>query len=180
MDTIFQVFKDKIKGEKALKIIVFLGILGIALIMVSEFWPKGEKASQSAAEASYDAQAFQQEMEGKLEQLLSEISGVGKAKVMLTVSSTEEYVYAEEVKQSGTDETDRTSSQSENKYVILDSGEEKEALVKKVMNPQINGVVIVCEGGGSAKVCESIYRTVSTVLGIPINKIYVTQIKTAK
>ena len=179
MDMLFSLIKNKISKEKGLKIVVALGIIGIVLIMFSEFWPQ-KKVEKKDTGTAYDMAAFQLETEEKLNEILSEISGVGKVKVMLTVSGTQEYIYAEEVKKSDTQDTDKKAEQSENKYVIVDTGNEKEALVKKVINPQINGVVIVCEGGGSARVCESIYRTVSTVLGIPTNKIYVTQIKTAK
>jgi stage III sporulation protein AG len=49
--------------------------------------------------------------------------------------------------------------------------------VKKIQTPEISGVVIVCEGGGKSKVCEKIYRAVSTALGIPTTKIYVAEMK---
>ncbi len=89
--------------------------------------------------------------------------------VMLTVSSTEEYVYAETVK--------RGTSQAENSYVIIDKGSQKEALVKKVNNPSIKGVVIVCEGGDDPRVCEKIYKAVSTALDISTSRIYVAEMK---
>ena len=61
--------------------------------------------------------------------------------------------------------------------MIIDNGSKKEALVKKIQTPEISGVVIVCEGGGKSKVCEKIYRAVSTALGIPTTKIYVAEMK---
>lgn len=176
MENFINSLKGKINKEKGLKFIVIIGLIGISLILLSELLPKNTETKNSTKNLS-EATVYQQEMEEKLTQTLSSISGVGEVNVMLTVSCTEEYVYAEENKDSNTSDTDKKTSQNENNFVIIDSGEEKEALVSKVLNPQINGVVIVCEGGGSAKVCESIYRSVSTVLGIPMNKIYVTKIK---
>ena len=96
---------------------------------------------------------------------------------MLTVESTEEYVYAEEVKQSKTGNVDNKSQQNENKLVLIEQNGQKEALVQQIKKPTVSGVVVVCEGGGNAAVCESIYKTVSTALGIPISNIYVAKIK---
>ena len=97
------------------------------------------------------------------------IEGVGKAKVLVNVSSTEEYVYAEEFKQG--------LSSTENEIVIIDSGSSKEALIKKVKIPEISGIVIVCEGGDDPKVCEKVYKAVSTALKIPSSRIYVAEMK---
>ena len=87
--------------------------------------------------------------EERLCAMLSEIEGVGKAKVM----------------------------QSENSYVIIDNGSQKEALLKKINNPAVSGVLVVCEGGDDPKVCEKVYIAVSTALNIPTNKIYVAEMK---
>ena len=176
MEKLINSIKGKLNKEKGLKLIVVLGLIAIALILFSEFIPQKNEEKVNT-KSSTEANKFQQEMESKLTNTLSTINGVGRVNVMLTVSCTEEYVYAEEVKDSKSNDTNKNTIQNENKYVLIDSNGEKEALVKKVLNPQINGVVIVCEGGGSVKVCESTYRTVSTVLGIPTNKIYVTKIK---
>ena len=100
---------------------------------------------------------------------LETIEGVGKANVMLTLTSTEEYVYAETIKQG--------SDKSENDYVIIDKGSQKEALLKKINNPVISGVVIVCEGGDDPRICERIYKAVSTALDISTGKIYVAEMK---
>ncbi len=53
-----------------------------------------------------------------------------------------------------------------NEIVITDNDGKKEALVRKIIKPQICGVVIVCEGGGDIKVNERVLKAVSTVLGI--------------
>lgn len=169
--------KDFLHG-KGLKIIVIIGIIGMALILISEILPKDKKAeSEKSSAYSADTEDFQKETERQLEEILTSIKGVGKARVMVTVKGTEEYVYAEEEKNSLNTEKEHQNRQWENKFLVIDNGGEKEALLKKIVNPQINGVVIVCEGGDNARVCESIYKTVSTVLGIPTNRIYVTVLK---
>lgn len=164
--------KELAKKPFFLKAAVAAGLLMIILILVSDF--KGEEEKErSDADVNVlsftSAELYADETEKRLCETLTEIEGVGKAKVMLTITSTEEYVYAESVK-SGT-------SQTENSYVIIDKGSQKEALVKKINNPAISGVLIVCEGGDDPKVCERIYNAVSTALNIPTNKIYVAEMK---
>ncbi|MDE6710744.1 MAG: hypothetical protein K2J76_09685, partial [Oscillospiraceae bacterium] len=172
MTDIINKIKELAKKPFFLKAAVAAGLLMIILILVSDF--KGEEEKErSDADVNVlsftSAELYADETEKRLCETLTEIEGVGKAKVMLTITSTEEYVYAESVK-SG-------ASQTENSYVIIDKGSQKEALVKKINNPAISGVVIVCEGGDDPKVCERIYNAVSTALNIPTNKIYVAEMK---
>ena len=108
-----------------------------------------------------------------LKDVLSQVRGVGECKVMVTVEGTTEYVYAENLTKSTDNNGDRTSDRYENEIVITDNDGKKEALVRKIIKPQICGVVIVCEGGGDIKVNERVLKAVSTVLGISSSKICV-------
>ncbi|MEG0615342.1 MAG: hypothetical protein RR540_06250 [Oscillospiraceae bacterium] len=182
MESIVSKLKKSFGKEKSLKVVVFIGVLGILLILVSEFFPsKSDKAPEKTDKASLqttqESGFFQKETENKLCEILSTIKGVGKVEVMLNVCATEESVFAQENKQQKSSDSDKNSIDNENKYVIIEEGGDKKALVKKVLNPEISGAVIVCEGGDNAKTCESIYKTVSTALGIPISKIYVAKLK---
>ncbi|MCM1328570.1 MAG: hypothetical protein NC253_03940 [Ruminococcus sp.] len=173
MQEIIGKIKELAKKPAFLKAAVGAGILAMILILVSDF--NGGEEEQKRSDVGVtgisftSAELYAGETEKRLCETLTEIEGVGKAKVMLTITSTEEYVYAESVK-SG-------DSRTENSYVIIDKGSQKEALVKKINNPAISGVVIVCEGGDDPKVCERIYNAVSTALNIPTNKIYVAEMK---
>lgn len=163
--------KKQVKKPVFLKISVAVGLLMIILILISDMSGK-EKISTdySSEQISFkSANLYAADTESQLHDILVSIEGVGKAKVMLTITSTEEYIFAETAK--------RGTSQIENNYVILDRGEQKEALVKKINNPAIKGVVIVCEGGDDPRVCEKIYKAVSTALDISTGRVYVTEMK---
>ncbi len=164
--------KELSKKPIFLKAAVAAGILAIVLILLSDMSDSGKKQKQEASDVSVDfaySDLYSENLNAELSELLASIEGVGKAQVMITVSSTEEYVYAEELK--------RGTSQAEKSFVIIDNGSQEEALVKKINNPQISGVVIVCEGGDDPRVCEKIYKAVSTVLDIPTSKIYAAEMK---
>ncbi len=164
--------KEKIGKEKLLRIALISGVVGMIIILVSDFVPFDESDNRKAGYT--DISSYKEETENEIEEILSKIQGVGRVEVMITFSGTEEYIFAEEIKAS---KSDKFSSQMQNEFVLIEKNGEKEALVSKVNNPEISGVVVVCDGGDSDKVCESVYKTVSTVLGIPTKNIYVTKLK---
>ena len=172
MQELFEKIREFAKKPLFLKAAAALGILMIIIILFSDGSDKKEKTRENVSEneISFEsADIYAAGTEDRLCGMLMEIEGVGKAKVMLTLTSTEEYVYAETQKVG--------PAQSENSYVIIDKGSQKEALLEKINNPAISGVLIVCEGGDDPRVCEKVYLAVSTALNIPTNKIYVAEMK---
>ena len=173
--------KSKVEGKiKALKklpmktkIVIAVGLAGILLIFVSEMFPAKNTAESKSipteSVATDDTDSYKKQIEKELKDVLSKVRGVGECEVMVTVEGTTEYVYAESTDNNG----DRTSDRYENEIVITDNDGKKEALVRKIIKPQICGVVIVCEGGGDIKVNERVLKAVSTVLGISSSKICV-------
>lgn len=164
--------KELMKKPFFLKAAVLVGAAVIIIILITDLSGDDTKkrSKEESCQISFaNADLYENETESRLKAILTEIEGVGKAEVLLTINSTEEYVYAETVKNG--------ASQTENGYVIIDKGSEKEALIKKINNPSISGVVIVCEGGDDPKVCERLYKAVSTALNIPTSKIYIAEMK---
>ena len=93
---------------------------------------------------------------------------------MVTVETGEENVFAKEVKSDEETNENRASSNYEYEYVVIKSGSSAEnGMLLKVIEPEIRGVAIVCDGGENAKVRENIINTVSAVLDIKTNKISV-------
>ena len=157
------------------KIIFFIGILGIALIFLSEFTASEEHSKQTDTNkiSSFSYETYAQDMENRLQEILEKIDGVGKTEVMLTVGSTEEYIYAQEEKIKNSEK----DFSSESQYVMIGSGNDKQALLKKVVTPEISGVVIICEGGDSSIVKEKVYKSISAAFNIPSSQIYVAKLR---
>ena len=160
-----------VKKPMFLKAAMAAGLLMIIIILISDISGDDKKeVTRTDNKIGFaSSELYADATEERLRVILTEIEGVGKTDVMLTITSTEEYVYAETIK--------RGASQAENGYVIIDNGSQKEALVKRINNPAISGVVIVCEGGDDPRVCEKIYKAVATALDIPTSKIYVAEMK---
>ncbi len=172
---------DKLKSKKGLSkkimAITLIGIAGIVLIGLSEIIPdnKSEKRKEvtySVAETSYSS-SFKTETEKELKEIISKIDGVGNVSLMLTLDGTTEYVYAEDIDTETDENNDSKSDKYKNKVIIVDSDGNETALVKKIIEPKVKGVVIVCSGGGNIEVKERVIKAVSSALNISTNNICV-------
>lgn len=141
-----------------------VGVLAMMLILISELFPQADKTVSSGQEQS--ALAYQTQLEQRLEKLISQMSGAGKTTVMVTLETGEESVYALDT-QSG-------DLQSQNTHVLLDDGS---ALTETVIQPQIRGVAVLCDGGGDVRVAARITELLTSLLDLPSNRICVEQRK---
>ncbi|MDO4944109.1 MAG: stage III sporulation protein AG [Ruminococcus sp.] len=170
--------KETFSGKNKTKFLFIIGIAGMLLILLSELIPDKETAnqvneSQSAVTQGDETELYKQQIQTELTELLTKIQGVGDCKVMVTVEGTTEYVYAENISRYNDTDNERVSDKYENNIVFTEKDGEKQALVKKIIKPQINGVVVVCEGGGNVQVSERVIKAVSTALNLSSGKICV-------
>lgn len=161
------------QGENGVRLIVILGIVGLGLILLSNFLPERKTAVQTAEKATAadtdSVHAYCRQMESQMVAILERIEGVGSCQVMLTAAGTSETVYATEA------ETDWAESrkQEQKKCVIVSDSEGEKPLVQQVVSPKISGVIVVCDGASSSIVQERISNAVQAVLEIPANRICV-------
>ena len=97
---ILEPLRKKLKGENGVRLVMLLGIAGLALILLSGFLPdKAEKqtdaASVQSAETASQEQAEQycRRMEQQLVDVLEQVEGVGSCRVMLTATGSPETIY---------------------------------------------------------------------------------------
>ena len=93
----------------------------------------------------------------------------------MTIEGTIEYVYAEELDTDNDKDGEKTSEKYQSKIVMNEKNGDKEALVKKIIKPQISGVIIVCQGGGNSSIKERVIKAASTALNLPSGRICVEQ-----
>lgn len=162
-----------LQSSRGIRLTVLLGLAGIALILFSEMMPK--KTEQRRTEATYaeggecDAETYRISLENRLTGLLARMEGVGAAQVMVTLDGSSEQIYAEEVRVSKGDHNE----QKQSAYVITRAGGSESALLSRTAYPDIQGVAVLCAGGGHAAVRERVSRAVAVVLGIPANRVFV-------
>ncbi len=167
MSEIRQKIISRFRQDKRLVFITILGIAGMLLILLSG---AGGESSGEKSGGEADIFSVQSKTEKRLEELLESVKGVGKVRVMVTVDSLEENVYA--VNSESESRADGQAHSDE--FVIIERSGDDNGLVLKVTAPVIRGVGITCEGAQSSAVKEEIIRLVSAALGISVNKIWVT------
>ncbi|MDR3552707.1 MAG: hypothetical protein P4L75_06235 [Clostridia bacterium] len=182
----FKKIPEKLLSPKGTKLLLIAGITGIALIFLSQVISHGTKQQTTTVSSSSPSLAdYTGGLEKKVKNLITAIDGVGKAEVLITFESSEKNVYQQQEKQTA-DTTEQTqkdgekqtaqSSDEEDSTVIISSADGgQQALLETQLTPQVEGVVVVCEGGGNPVVQENVTEAVSTALGVSSNHVYVTK-----
>ena len=167
---------DRFKIDARLIPVIILTLCAVAALVASTFTgEKNERELPEKTSGSYGASAeYATEVENRLCELLSEIDGAGAVKVMITLESGEEQVFARDSDSSLDNEADGDKSFKEkSEYVIVDG----QAVRVKTVEPEIRGVAVVCEGGNDFTVKQSIVQAVTAVLGISAARVSVAQMK---
>lgn len=156
--------------QNRIKIFVALGLVGILLIVGSEMKP-AKNNDKSNTQIEYNQ--YISELEDKTQKIVSSIEGVGECKVMITLSTSEESVYAQNI-----DEKINDSSMSQkNEYVFNDKSNGDEPVLIKQYFPNIQGVVVVCSGGDKTIVQERVINCIKSLYNISASNISVSKIK---
>ena len=182
MDKGLEKIKAVLASGKGGKWLVAAGIAGILLIFLSAFFTGGggETAAKSDAAAALTDQEYRELLEKQVAGMVTGITGSERVSVMITLRTGTEYVYAND-KKSDTDVTDAESgslrqkgSTEENYIMVEDANGNKVALLVTSYAPTVQGVVVVCEGGGEDSLRTRIEEAVKTALGISSRKVCVT------
>lgn len=181
--------KEK-KGRRGIENLVIILVLGVIIIIVaSSFFGeekdvgKEDKLQEAIAVTSTPSMSGLSELEQRLEQILSEIEGAGHVKVMITGISDGEVVHAyNQIEENSLQEVQNDTAvlnktdeiRKEQELVFMDNvSGQRVPVVKKKLEPEIKGVVVVADGAGSSVVRQNITGAVEVLMGIPTHRIQV-------
>lgn len=195
--------KDENTGDnnnkKKIENLVFLIVLVIITVVIINIIWNGDKTTNkeqsnnntSKQLATTNNQTINQnqtqgtsekDLETRLEEILSQIQGVGEVKVLLNYSESSEVVamYNETSRTSNTEETDteggrRTIQETDTQKDIIyqeDDGQ-KTPITQKIVQPKIEGAIITAKGANQANVKTNIIQAVEAVTGLATHKIQV-------
>lgn len=165
-------------------LVFLLGIAGILLIGLSSLLPRGEKAAEKAS-ALEEAKTYASQLEERLQSILEQMDGVGTARVMVTLENGYQNVYAKSEKVNNDvlqdiraeDEKKTQEKQvTEQTYVLVDGAGGKVPLVTARLEPEVKGVVVVCEGGDDPLVVRKVVDTVKVALNLSSSRISVSRL----
>lgn len=181
-EKIFTSFLNK-SGKEKITIIVLIGVL---LLVVS--LPVKNNNNSTAEETSLAQSTsgepvdYEDYIETKLKGILTQVEGVGKVNVVVTLKSTSEKILAtddsysqeqlEETDSSGGSRRSSTTSGSSTN-IFYDTSQGSQPYVKLENMPEVEGIIIVAQGGGDGTVASNITSAVEALLGVPAHKIKV-------
>lgn len=160
---------DRIIGYiKQYRYVALVLVIGLGLMLL----PSGEdnESQPDIQEVSHPEQT----LEEKLAQILSQMDGVGKTQVMLTIAAGEETLYEWNEDISTGQETGTSRREV---VIVTDESRKEQGLVQQVLPPTYQGAIIVCQGGDSAAVRLAVVEAVSNVTGLTADKITVVKMK---
>lgn len=202
-------FKNKLKeiiksedsdenNKKKIENLVFFVILLIAtIVMINYIW-NGKKSSNKTLTNTAGKQLAMtdnsssasikdsENLEQKLESILSQIQGVGEVQVFINYSESSETVamYNENTKTSTTEEADTSggtrkveSTDSQKELVYQEENGEKTPIIQKTVQPKIEGAIITAKGASNATVKTNIVQAVEAATGLATHKIQVFEMK---
>lgn len=170
--------------------VLILFLVGILLLVIS--WPVSKKDDEEEFTGTNQLQtedgsvqesqnAYLSYTERHLEEVLSQMAGVGDVTVMITLKSSAEKVVEKDIEagnetvtesdsQGGT-RTTQNSSHSEATVYGTDSSQNQSPYISKELSPQVEGVIVIAQGGDDSVVKQNITEAVQALFGIDTHKI---------
>ena len=168
--------KKKAEGVRKIwdswKYAILTALIGAGLLLL----PAGRRAADGRDGASKAAaETAERDLQGALEEILGNISGVGQAKVLLTVESDGETQLAQNTELSYSGSTASPEDYSrKSTAVLVDAGSGgEEIVVVRRLQPTYRGALVVCQGGDRADVRLAVTEAVAAVTGLSTDRVTV-------
>lgn len=147
-------------------------MLAIGLLMM--VFPVEKKESVSVSATMERQEVKQNSLQKELEQLLSQLEGAGKVRVLLTEAMGQQTYYQ-------TDQNARKTMDSEeiqkDTVILTRADRSGGGLVSRIDPPKFLGAVVLCQGADKATVRLAVVEAVATATGLGADKISVCKMK---
>ena len=157
-----------------LKYPLLILLLGAALLLLP-----GKRANPTETPAeTAPATDSQEDWESRLTEILSQVQGAGRVRVMLTQDQGSQVIYQQD-RELDTDQDDTGKTRRERtETVILSRGSSnQEAVVSQVVGPKFRGALVVCGGGDDPGVRLAVVQAVCSVTGLGADQVTVLKMK---
>ncbi|NLW22402.1 MAG: sporulation stage III protein AG [Tissierellia bacterium] len=179
-------YLEKVDNRQLMRNLFIVLIIGILLIIVADIFVQYKKGPDDNLSGEripdtpiYSDRDYGSILESKLEEILSQLKGVGSVRVMVTLEDTVEKVPAFNTTRNQ-ETTNELDSQGGTREIVREdttiqvvTGSEGSPIVLKEIKPTVKGVIVIAEGADDLETKEMLYEAVKTVLGIPGNKVEV-------
>lgn len=146
----------------------------IIMLLVGLFLMLLPKASSQEPERIENPVQQEENLQSRLETLLSHMEGAGKVKVLLTEAEGSRKIFQTDENSDRSESSSRVDIQT---VIITDSGRGEDGLVQQTLPPVYLGAVVLCQGADSAAVRLAIMEAVSRATGLASYNISVLKMK---
>lgn len=152
---------------KQYRYVILVVALGVLLMVIPTKSDTGNQVELT------EPQPITASVNEELEEILSQIHGVGKVRVMITEATGAETIY-----QTDSDRSESGDAVSNREDTVVVSARDSETgLIRTVTPPTYLGAIIVCQGGENPAVRLAVSQAVSAVTGISTDRITVLKMK---
>lgn len=159
------------------------GLLGVLLLVIAmpaeqtddkepktaQIQPSAEDVAESGQADGIDPTAA---LEKRLEETLSLIDGAGRVRVMITLKDTGEKVVEKDIaRRSDTDSGGSQNTDQSQSSVYARDGSVETPYISNELTPQVEGVLVVAQGGGNSMVKQNILQSVMALFPLEAHKI---------
>ena len=190
---------SKLKKPKKEQLVVLL-LFGVLLVVIALPTTTGTtgtdkkdvdiSGTQEAAGTDTATLTYEEQLEKRLSAILSQVAGAGRVDVMVTLESRGERIVEKDTPESrkSVEETDgsggsRTTDEQdwgEETVYYEDGSGGKSPYVVKELEPNIEGVLVLAEGGDSAVVKQELLEAVQALFPIEAHKVKIMKLEGAK
>lgn len=190
---------SKLKKPKKEQLVVLL-LFGVLLVVIALPTTTGTmgadkkdadiSGTQGAAGTDTATLTYEEQLEKRLSAILSQVAGAGRVEVMVTLESRGERIVEKDTPESrkSVEETDssggsRTTDEQdwgEETVYYEDGSGGKSPYVVKELEPNIEGVLVLAEGGDSAVAKQELLEAVQALFPIEAHKVKIMKLEGAK
>lgn len=139
-------------------------------------------SNQNNTKTDDETDTYLKLLESRLEETLAKVNGIGKVDVMITLKGSKELVVLKDqpYTQESMNETDgeggnRVSSSvdKEDNTVVVDNGSGNLPFIIQEIEPRVEGIVVIAQGGGNPEIITEIVDAVQVLFNVPAHKVKV-------
>lgn len=161
-------------NKKNIKIIVAVVIMLVAVILyIGISLDSKNVSSESSGDTTgyISTLEYCEKLEGKLEDIISQIDGAGNVKVMISVDGSPELIYVSDTDTKTSTTTSGTTTTTSSSPIIIGNSGNSSGIIMTEKLPNVKGVIVVSSGAGDTKIKLNILNAISTLLDISVDKI---------
>jgi stage III sporulation protein AG len=179
--------KSRLPGKNQLLILLLVGILLVVIVIptsdkkTADITGNADSPGNTGTSNPNFDEEYEQYLEKRISRTLEYVQGVGKAEVMITLKSSGQKVVekdqqsssqtTEEEDSSGGTRSVRDNTTDKTSIYEQSSDGSQSPYVSKELTPEIEGVIVIAQGGDNAVVVQNITEAIQALFGVEAHKI---------